>query len=146
MNWGARITISFIVFAMIIFTMVFISMNQDINLVSDDYYKQEIAYEEQIQRLRNTESLQQSPEITIDRNAQQVIVSFPKELRDQIKDGYILLFRPSDSRLDKRYELALNEEGVQKVSIRGQVKGLWKAKLYWQGYNIEYYQEKILNY
>jgi len=146
MNWGARITVSFIVFAMVIFTMVFISMNQDINLVSEDYYKQEIAYEDQIQRLRNTQSLDQSPEITIDRNAQQVIIRFPKELTGQIKDGYILLFRPSDSRLDKRYELALNEEGIQKVSIRGQIKGLWKAKLYWQDYNLEYYQEKILNY
>jgi hypothetical protein len=146
MNWGARITVSFIVFAMVIFTMVFISMNQNINLVSEDYYKQEIAYEDQIQRLRNTESLEQSPEITIDRDAQLVIISFPEELIDQIKDGNILLFRPSDSRLDKRYELAINEEGIQKVSIRGQIKGLWKAKLYWQDYNLEYYQEKILNY
>ena len=146
MNWGARISVSFIVFAMVIFTMVYISMNQDVNLVSEDYYMQEIEYEDQIQRLRNTQALEQPPVITIERGAQQVIISFPEELRGQIKDGYIHLFRPSDSRLDKRFKLALDNEGIQRVSIRGQMKGMWKAKLYWQDYNLEYYQEKILNF
>ena len=146
MNWGARITVSFIVFAMVIFTMVFISMNQDINLVAEDYYKQEIEYEDQIQRERNTQSLEEPPVITLDRNAQQAVISFPEELTGQIKEGYIHLYRPSDSRLDKRFKLALDDQGIQRISMKGQNKGMWKAKLYWEDYDLEYYQEKTLNY
>ena len=146
MNWGVRITLSFIVFAGIIFTMVFISMNQRVNLVAEDYYKQEIEYEDQIDRIRNTNSLSSKPEIQMDVGSKQVIIKFPEELKGRLKDGHVLLFRPSDSRLDKRFQLDLDDSGIQKISMKGQIGGLWKAKLYWQDYDLEYYDEKILNF
>ena len=146
MNWGARIVLSFVVFAILIFTMVFISMKQDINLVSTDYYKQEIAYEDQIQRERNTRSLAVSPEIKFENTSQQVIITFPEELATQVKDGYIHLFRPSDSALDKKYKLELNNKGVQSISVLDNLRGLWKIKLYWEDNAKEYYYEKLLTY
>ena len=57
MNWGTKITLSFIAFVGIIITMVVISMRQDISLVAKDYYVQEIAYQDQIDRIRNNHDL-----------------------------------------------------------------------------------------
>ena len=144
MNWGARIVVSFIVFAAIIISMVVISMNQDINLVAEDYYKQEIEYEDQIQRIRNTQALQDSPEINLVRANPSVVIQFPKNLSENIKEGYVHLFRPSDSNLDKKYYLKLDETGSQQISLAGYSKGLWKVKLYWEDQDLEYYLEKIL--
>ena len=126
--------------------MVFISMNQDINLVAEDYYRQEIAYEDQINRERNTSKLEKAPTIKLDRSNQLVIVEFPVELISKLQEGNIHMFRPSDSNLDKRFRLNLNEEGIQAISISGQPKGLWRIKLLWRDTNLEYYQEQILNY
>lgn len=146
MNWGTRIFLSFVVFAIIIFTMVFISMNQDINLVADDYYKQEIEYEDQIQRIRNTKALIESPVISIDKSTQEVIIQFPGSIAKTVQEGSIHFFRPSDSSLDKRYVLSLDETGIQRISIVGRLKGLWKVKLSWKDQELEYYDEKILTY
>lgn len=146
MNWGLRIVLAFSVFAVLVFTMVFISMNQDINLVATDYYKQEIEYEAQIQRERNTNSLEKSPEILIEKSTQQVIVKFPPELYAQTIDGYIHMFRPSDANQDKKYKLELDSLGIQKVSIVNNLKGLWKIKLYWNNGDQQYYMEKLLTY
>ena len=54
MNWGHKIVMTFIVFAAIIISMVVISMRQDVSLVAADYYKQELAYTEQMNKLENT--------------------------------------------------------------------------------------------
>jgi hypothetical protein len=146
MNWGLRIVLAFAIFAVLIFTMVFISMNQDINLVSTDYYKQEIEYEDQIQRERNTNSLEKLPEILIEKSTQQVVITFPPQLITQVADGYIHMFRPSDATKDKKYKLALDSSGIQKVSVSSSLRGLWKIKLYWNYGDQQYYMEKILTY
>jgi hypothetical protein len=126
--------------------MVVISMNQDINLVSKDYYKQEIEYEDQIQRIRNTQALEEAPEITLDRMGLSIIISFPEGLVSEDLNGYVHLFRPSDSSLDKKYRLELDGSGSQIISISGHLKGLWKVKLLWGSKGSEYYLEKIFTY
>jgi len=146
MNWGWKIVVAFIAFAAIIFTMVGISMNQEINLVAEDYYKQEIEYEDQIQRIRNSRSLEKEPLISLDRSLGEVIIKFPEELANRVQDGHVHLFRPSDSSLDKRYKLQLDEEGEQHISVVEKKRGLWKIKLFWNDTHMEFYQEKILTF
>ena len=75
MNWGNKIAISFIIFIGIIVTMVVISMKQDISLVSTDYYEQEIAYQDQIDRMERTRGLEKQPEILLDRNTGKMNIS-----------------------------------------------------------------------
>lgn len=147
MNWGYKIVLSFIVYAAIIFTMVFISINQDVNLVADDYYKQEIAYEDQITRMKNSQSLENPPQIRIDRELAQISVSFPLDLTRIVEDGSIHLYRPSDASQDLVFGLRLNNEGYQHISMANKSRGLWKVKLSWTGSGgKEYYEEKVLTY
>ena len=94
MNWGVKITLSFIAFVLIMITMVMISMRQDVNLVADDYYKQEIAYESQIERIKNTNNLASPPEISFNRGTNRIYVSFSSKLADRIRSGEVLLYRP----------------------------------------------------
>jgi len=147
MNWGYKIILSFIAYAAIIFTMVFISINQDINLVADDYYKQEIAYEDQITRMKNSQSLENLPQIKIDRELAQVSVNFPVDLTRSVEEGSIHLFRPSDAAQDFVVGLSLNNDGYQYISLVNKSRGLWKVKLSWTGGGgKEYYNEKVLIY
>lgn len=130
MNWGKGITLSFIAFATVIITMVVICMKQDVNLVATNYYEQEIAYQDQIQRISNFEALVRKPKISRDGN--QIVVSFPEDLAQSVLEGEILFFRPSDRHKDVSAVLQLNDERKMYFPVKQFSKGLWKTKMTWR--------------
>lgn len=139
MNWGKGIFIFYSLFVIAILWVVVFSFSVDVNLVSDDYYKQEIAYESQIERIKNTESLVEKPTIVLKSNF--VELTFPTNLKPK---GTILFFRPSDSSQDRRIAIALGANGTQQVDFSTQEGGKWIAKLTWSQDKKEYYQEFII--
>ena len=141
MNWGHMITISFVVFAAIIITMVTISMKQDVNLVAQDYYEEELAYQDQIDRINNFASLATKP--TIIQTSGAINLTFPEELAQSMANGTIHLFRPSDSAVDQKHPLALDKTGNQVITLTNIQKGLWKLKLGWTTTSgLQYYHEQ----
>ena len=145
MNWGKGIIIAFIIFAGLVITMVIISMKQEVGLVAPDYYKQEIAYQDQIDRINNYETLKEKPVIRIDRNTRQLVLKFPQLLRTSMQNGRLELFRPSTSRVDEKYPLQLNEDGEQRINVSNLLRGRWKVKLFWETHSLEYYNEVAIN-
>lgn len=139
MNWGKGIFIFYSLFVIAILWVVVFSFSVDVNLVSDDYYKQEIAYESQIERIKNSESLVEKPTIVLKSNF--VELTFPTNLKPK---GTILFFRPSDSSQDRRIAIALGANGTQQVDFSTQEGGKWIAKLTWSQDKKEYYQEFII--
>ena len=139
MNWGAKIIIAFICFTGIVFTMVFISMRQDISLVADNYYEQEIAYEEQIQRIKNQKTLGEKPLFKVVRAEQKAVLTFPETL--DVKEGTVHFFRPSNARMDRSFSIQLGEGRKQEFDLQPFRSGLWKVKIFWKSAEKEYYEE-----
>lgn len=137
MNWGHKITISFVVFFCIMVTMVVISMRQDVGLVSADYYKQEIAYQDQIDRIKRTKGLKEAPEIGINREFGFLEIRLPQ---DKIAEGEVWLFRPSDDEKDRKY--AMPETGLIQIPIDDFIAGRWQVKVQWTHATLEYYIEE----
>jgi hypothetical protein len=137
MNFGKWIVVSFILFAIFIGTLVTLCVREDISLVSKDYYKEELTYQEQIQRLNNTEQLQQKPAISFD-NIVGLTITWSES--SSIEKGELKLFCPSNPKLDKQFELSHSTKQVFKLSMLK--KGLYKAKLFWSMDGKEYYFEK----
>ena len=50
-SWGTGIVIAFAIFMAVTVSTAVYMMNQDVNLVADDYYDQEIKYQQQIDRI-----------------------------------------------------------------------------------------------
>lgn len=141
MNWGTRIVFTFIAFVGVIVTMVVISMRQDINLVADDYYVQELAYQDQMDRISNSNNLRElKPEINYDAHKKSITLS-TRDGKDL--DGTIYFFRPSDAALDKKYTIQL-VEGKQVFSSNDLSKGMWRVKVNWKTEDKEFYTEKVL--
>lgn len=137
MNWGHKIVITFVVFAAIIISMVVISMRQDVSLVAPDYYKQEIAYSEQMNKLENAQSLgDNAPQIKYDYSKRQFVITSKEFL-----EGELHFYRPSDASKDIRVSLLL--EGQPKVvDASNMISGLWKVKLNWQKNGKSYFTEE----
>ncbi|MEJ2004395.1 MAG: FixH family protein [Cyclobacteriaceae bacterium] len=141
MNWGYRIVFSFVLFIGLIITLVVISMNQDVNLVAEDYYNQEIAYQDQIERIKRTSELDRQPSGTYDNNLGQITIDV---FSDAVDSGSIHFFRPSDANQDK--QVAFPESGTGKVvvPVKGWLNGLWKVKVQWSVSGEEFYAEKVV--
>jgi hypothetical protein len=140
MNWGKWIAVSFILFALFIGVLVTICVRQDISLVAKDYYEQELDYQQQIDRSVNTDQLEFKPEITIVNNSMQVYY------RDfgSIQTGELKLFRPSNAKSDRVFELKPTSDTLQVFDLSSQEKGMYKARLKWSMDNKEYYLEKMV--
>lgn len=144
MNWGNRILIAYILFASLIAGLVVICMSEEISLVNTDYYKQEIAYQDQIDRMQNFKNLDKAPTAVYTAESTQVIISFPNDIKEKIESGNIHFYRPSQAKMDITFPLTLDETGQKVISTQGFSKGLWKLRLSWTWGNREYYDEQII--
>jgi len=131
---------SFVFFALFIGTLVAVCMREDISLVSPDYYKQELAYQDQIKKINNTAGLAIKPSVEIvDGN---LIIEFDKA--NLVEGGEVLLFCPSNSKMDRTYKLMANETLSQKFDLEGLNTGMYRVKLSWRVDGNEYYQEDVI--
>ncbi len=142
MNWGYRIFISFLVFGALMISLVVISFNQEVNLVSEDYYEQEIKYQEQIDRIRNFKALPEKPEVILVSVEDRCILKFPQILLEKGVEGTVHFFRPSDSRLDQLYSLKLEKGNAVGFDTAEMKKGLWEVQVKWSDGEKEYYFKK----
>lgn len=119
----------FVLFGIMIFTMVYGAFQQDINLVRPDYYAQEVKYDTRIQEIKRTLALGDSVDIKYHASEEQVSIRLPKKLNVTMIKGECLFYRPSDSKLDFSVPLALTDEHDQQLNVQKLKAGLWKLKL-----------------
>ncbi len=142
MNWGKSIVVAFILFAAFMATLVTICFRQDVSLVTKDYYKEELAYQEQIDRMKNTSNLDEKPDIKTD-GGELLKVTYNKF--NEIERGDLQLFRPSDPALDKQFQLAHSSESFQYFSTKGLKKGMYRARMQWTMRGKEFFFEQVVN-
>ena len=141
MNWGKWIIVAFILFAGFIATLVTVCMRQDVSLVSREYYKEEIEYESQMDRIKNANELLQKP--IIEKSGDYVTIDFNR-FKD-VEQRQLRLFRPSDARMDKTYELRSSFGTKQTFPIDGLKKGMYRARMQWLMKGKEYFIETVVN-
>jgi len=140
MNWGKSIVLAFVLFIAFIATLVTVCVREDVNLVTKDYYKEELAYQKQIDRINKTAMLEVKPAIQLEQGQLKVIYSD----FDQMEEGHLLLFRPSDPALDKIFELSKSKVTAQYFSTAGMQKGLYRARLTWSFNGQEFFLEQAI--
>jgi hypothetical protein len=135
-SWGTGIVIAIVIFMAIIIATVIFMMNQDVDLVSSDYYEKGIKYQEQIDMENRSQRLKDN--VKMEWSGDLFEISFPDKFEDQAISGEIFFYRPSDSKKDFRLPLNLNDR-KQYLPVQGLEKGLWRVKLNWNLNNKDYY-------
>lgn len=144
MNWGWKIVLVYSAFVVMTLGMVFYFMGHKVDLVADDYYKQEIQYQDQIDKMTNAKSLKQPIVFVISSARRTVSLGFPEAHLQEGLKGNIQFYRPSDSSLDKTFDIKTNASGEQVIAVGSLKKGLWKIKVSWTAGNTAYYDEKVI--
>ncbi|MBI2271108.1 MAG: FixH family protein [Bacteroidetes bacterium] len=142
MNWGHKIALLYIGFVAMIITLVFLASNQKVDLVSADYYDQEIKFQGKIDAINNMNTL--SGTIVCEAKDKSVHISFPKELLEKNATGTIRLYRPSDASLDLQTKLIIDIKNDQVISSGKFKRGLYKMQINWKMENKDYYFEESI--
>jgi hypothetical protein len=142
MNWGHKIIIVFIIFAAGILTLVTKSMRTRIDMVTPDYYAEELKYQQVIDGRR--EALSLSVPVSINQSTQSIGVVFPPEMHGIALNGKVLFYRASDSRQDISLPINADEHGLMLVSKQRFHKGNYRVKLQWEAGGKSYFQENIV--
>jgi len=141
-NWGTGILITIIIFMSItVLTGVYL-MNQDVQLVTDNYYEKDLKYQNQIDKLNRTVALEEKVEIKFD--GLNVELIFPASFEVDKISGEVYFYRPSDGKKDFTIPLTLNSEARQIIPVTRIDKGFWRIKLSWTSDGIEYYNERAI--
>lgn len=135
MNWGHKIVISLIVFAGIMATMVTLAFQENIDLVDFQYYKKEIAFQDQIDKTQNAIA-----EEALEFQLVEGMLAF--KFKEEVESGELHLFRPSNQALDIKMDLSEIDDKQFSLSTSEMANGPWKIKVEWSANGNEYYYEK----
>ena len=100
MNWGKGIAVTLVLFMGFIVYLATILMTTKVDLESEDYYKREIAYEEEITAIKNA---RKQDVVKLDMDEANLIIQLPES--GNYEEVQIDLFRPNDSDDDRTYQL-----------------------------------------
>ncbi len=101
MNWGKGIAIALGTFVTFIIVLATILMSQKVDLVSEDYYQKEMAYEEEIVQLQNAYKIEEKLELS--QTDDFLIVKIPEGPYSDLK---MSLQRPNNDQLDLSFDIA----------------------------------------
>jgi nitrogen fixation protein FixH len=139
-NWGTGIFIILTLFFLAIIAFYIYITHLDINLVEDNYYEKELAYQDRIDKLNNTLAL--PGKINITKETGIIIIQFPDLDPGLSPEGTVLFYRPSDPKKDFTLSLQLNDSLSQAFDISKLDPGRWMLKLDWKMGRKEYYFEE----
>lgn len=146
LNWGTAIVIAFIGFiGFIMFFVVRMSTDDKYNheLVADDYYQQELEYQNDIDKVDNANSL--SSEITYKKVDEGLLLSFPQEINESNIKGTVFLKRPSNKQLDFEMPISLSNHNLL-IPDNRLLGGRWNIRIEWNENGKTYLFKDALSY
>lgn len=131
-NWGFGIAVVIFLFCAAIIRVVFLSFQEPVYMVSDDYYAEEIAYQSRIEELKNAASLSETSQLKLlnSEGKNYVYLSLPTDV--ELQTAKVHFFRPSDSGMDFHVELSPNTKSQWQIDGQRLQVGLWKVKISWK--------------
>ena len=144
MNWGWKIVVVYSLFVIMTLSMVFYFMGQKVDLVSEDYYKQEIEYQDQIDKISNTKLLKQAVGFEYSAENRVLRINFPRDHFEKGLEGNIHFYRPSNADEDKNFKILPEATGQQNIGVGSLSRGLWKVKISWTCAGTAFYDERVI--
>ena len=144
-SWPTGIILALSAFIIFILSFVYKAtfMSQyDHHLVSDDYYKDEINYQQEINKLNKAAALKE--DVTLTKVPEGLLIKFPAEFDAEKITGTISFQRPSNDKIDFQLPIKLVASNYL-ISNENLVDGRWNAKIEWTINGTTYlFKEKLM--
>ena len=145
-NWGTGIVLAFVGFISFILYFV-INMNTndkyDHDLVTEDYYKQELEFQTEIDKENNARSLESN--LSWKKTPNGILILFPETLKAKEITGKVFLYRPSNKQFDFETTISLSNHYLL-IPDKSLLDGRWNIKVDWQYNGKSYLYKKQIVY
>ena len=145
-NWGTGIVLAFIGFiGFIMYFIIQMSVNDKFNhdLVTEEYYKQELQFQDDIDKERNSQRLKEN--VTWQKTDEGILISFPKDLEEKNISGKVFLYRPSNKQLDFEIPISTSNHNLLIPDSR-LLDGRWNIKIDWKYKESSYLFKEEISY
>ena len=139
-TWGTKLLIVFAVFAGNISYMVYRCTNVDPGLVSNEYYKDELAYQKVIDGTNLANAL--TGTVSIKKENDHIILQLPLEMKKLSIKGTVLFYCPGNGKADRQLILQVNDDGGQIIDASQFMHGKYVVKITWDAESKHYYHEQ----
>ena len=144
-SWPTGIILALSAFIIFILSFVYkatFMQEYDHHLVSDDYYKDELNYQQEIDKLNNSAALKE--DVTLTKVAEGLLIKFPAEFDPEKITGTISFQRPSNDKIDFQLPIKLTTANYL-ISNNNLVEGRWNVKIEWTiNGNTYLFKEKLM--
>lgn len=143
-NWGHKLLIVFVAFVGLIATMVYKAVNTDFDLVTKDYYKEELLFQKVIDGQNNAMELSSAARIEVTES--QLVLHMPEEMKNANPSGSIWFYCPTDAGKDKKFDLDTKGTGSQSFEKNQFHPSSYIVKMKWEKDGVPYYSEQHINF
>lgn len=142
-HWGHGIAVFFSIFVIFMLTLLYLSRQENIDLVTEDYYAEELKYGDRMEKIINSQKA--GLELQTELLGDQLILSLPEKVDPSALEGTVIFYRPSDAAMDLKHTLILDEANRMAVPLKDFHPGLYKVQLEFKINDTAYFIEKNLN-
>ena len=131
LNWGHGLAIALGCFILFILFLIFIFPmgKQNAEMISNNYYEEELQYQDIIDAKNNAAKLEKTP--TYKATSEGILITFPETIKVDENTADFILFRTEDSNLDVKKEVTL-QHNLFLIPAKVISKGSYTLKLKWK--------------
>lgn len=138
-SWGHKIAGAYFLFVAGIVFLVVKASGEKYDLVTKDYYAEELKFQQVIDQTANANAL--SMPVQVEKGKNEILIRFPGEMKDKEMEVDFYLYYAADATKDFRKTVRMNAlEFKQQLPIG--FSGKYDLKLSWQADGKKYYHEK----
>ncbi len=142
MNWGHKLILVFVIFAAGMIYLAYRCMHINTDLVTKEYYKDELRYQDVIDGTKSADSL--SRKVQLIQRDEAITVQLPGEMKDEKVSGNIWFYCAADAKRDRHISIEMNSEGFQEINKKIFLPGIYTVKFNWTSNDRHYYSEQPL--
>jgi hypothetical protein len=142
--WPYAVIGYFAAFVCAMASWIVFAMRNDMELVREDYYEQEIRYQSRIDSVTRTSAVRTGVRLHYAPREGALTLALPEACSDPGSAGELHFYRPSAAALDRKVKLDLDRDRKQIIDLTGLKPGFWKVQLSWTHGGVDYYFDQPL--
>ena len=139
---GTLIIIGFVVMLLLMSFLIFKTMQQNFELINEDFYTQEKRVNEKQLWLKNTQHL--VSDISIEQQANELQIKLPASVSTDITQGSVKLYALAEKKYDTSFTIDPSTTGFYTINIAELPKISYIAKLKFTAHDSTFYKEVSL--
>lgn len=139
LHWGHKIAIVYSLFAGFMIFMLVLSMQEKHELVTENYYENELAVQGRIDADKNMKAA--DFKVDISSKNREILLSFKGLPSGEIPTGKVNLYKPDDISLDESMEVKLDRDKNMMIKPVGD-RGRYTVSIRFEVSGKDYYTEK----